>query len=380
MSSERPSDGDTAGFSGSPAAGASAQAGGGRRGSVFGRHKWLTVLGVLVLVLVAGCSAFALYLNNALNNVSRVPLDQKVLPAASRPARVAQAGQAMNILIAGTDNGNSGQSVSQAVASGHWTPGEFRSDTMMIVHIDADRQHVYVVSIPRDSWVHIDGIGMSKINAAFSYGGPSLMVKTVEQLTNLRIDHLAMIDWAGFKDLTTALGGVRVYIPKTFYDTSQKRQWTKGWHVLEGKDALQYVRTRYNLPSNNGDFGRINRQQNFLRQVFHQTLSSGTLTNPVKLTGVLQAITSNLTVDEGFTSSDIRSLALQLRNLRSGDVTFMTAPLARNPYGTSPDGESIVLLNKRRCAQLWDAMRVDKVQSYLKRHPGSLLPGKKQVD
>jgi LCP family protein required for cell wall assembly len=356
------------------------QPGSHRTPGFFARHKAFTVLGVLALALAAGCSAFALYLNSTLSNVSQVKYDKEVLKEFERPKRVPKAAEALNILLAGTDNGSSGTTLSDAVASGDWDPGEFRSDTLMVVHFDASREHVHVVSIPRDAWLPIDGIGMSKINAAFAYGGPSLMVKTVEQMTDLRIDHLAMIDWQGFRDLTTALGGVRVYIPQTFYDSSQKREWTKGSHLLAGQDALAYVRTRFDLPSENGDFGRINRQQNFLREVLHDTLSSGTLANPIKLTNVLRAVTNNLTVDEDFTPADMRTLALQLRGLNSDDVTFMTTPLAKNPYGTAPNGESIVRLNKEEGAALWRSMRQDNMQRYLDKYGGNLLPPEKKVN
>lgn len=348
------------------------------RHGLFARHKALTALVVLVLVLAAGCSGFALYLNSQLGNVDRVTYDKEVLPEKERPTREPQAGEALNVLLAGTDNGTSDLTLSEAVDAGEWEPGEFRSDTMMVVHLDADREHVYVVSIPRDTWLHIDGIGMSKINAAFSEGGPSLMVRTVEQFTDLRIDHLAMIDWDGFKDLTTALGGVQVYIPKTFYDQSQHREWTKGYHLLAGKDALQYVRTRYGLPE--GDFDRIDRQQNFLRQVMEDSLSSGTLTNPGRLANVLKAITNNLTVDEDFSTGEMRSLALELRDIRSGDVTFLTVPRAKDAYVTSPDGQSIVRLNEREAQALWQAMRTDDMQSYLDEYGGSVLPDPKHVN
>ena len=344
---------------------------------LLARHKALTALVALVLVLAAGCSGFALYLNSQLGNVDRVTYDKQVLPEKERPTRKPEAGEALNILLAGTDNGTSDLTLSEAVASGEWQPNVFRSDTMMVVHLDADREHVYVVSIPRDTWLHIDGLGMSKINAAFSYGGPSLMVRTVEQFTDLRIDHLAMIDWDGFKDLTTALGGVQVYIPETFYDDSQNREWTKGYHLLAGKDALQYVRTRYGLPE--GDFDRINRQQNFLRQVMQDTLSSGTLSNPWRLTSVLKAITNNLTVDEEFSTADMKSLALELRDIRAGDVTFLTLPRAKDAYATAPDGESIIRLNKREAEALWHAMRTDDMESYLSEYGGSVLPDEKHV-
>ena len=102
---------------------------------------------------------------------------------------------------------------------GKWTPFEHRSDTMMIAHIPADRKSVQLVSIPRDTWVKIDGYpysnGHGKINAAFAFGGPKLARgRRSSELTGIHIDHLAIIDWAGFKDLTTALGGIKRLHPR----------------------------------------------------------------------------------------------------------------------------------------------------------------------
>ena len=113
----------------------------------------------------------------------------------------------LNILLLGADHGQVGQSVAEDLEDGKWTPGQHLSDTIMVLHIPADRKSVQLVSIPRDTWVTIDGYpadgGHGKINAAFSYGGPELAYKTVEQLTGLKIDHVAIIDWVGFRDLTT---------------------------------------------------------------------------------------------------------------------------------------------------------------------------------
>jgi hypothetical protein len=106
---------------------------------------------------------------------------------------------------------------------------------------------------------------------------------------------MAVIDYAGFNDLTTAIGGVDVYIPETVEDTQQDVTWEQGWTHLEGERALQYVRTRHGLLE--GDFDRIDRQQNFLRAVLHKTLADGTIGNPFKLTDVLSAISTHLAVD-----------------------------------------------------------------------------------
>ena len=329
----------------------------------FRRH-WIlcSVMSVVAIGLIAGGS-WLLYLNNMLGNVDRVAV---TVDESNRPPPTH--GQELNILLAGADNGP-GPSIAQDVASGNWDPGEHRSDTIMILHIPADRSTAYLVSIPRDSYVKIyDSSGnyayKDKINSAFSVYGPSGYLSTIEHLTGLRMDHLAIIDWKGFKDLSEALGGVKVYIPHTFYDSSQKITWTKGEHDLEGKQALQYVRTRYGLTS--GDFGRIARQQNFLRSMMGELLSEGTMTNPLKLTSALRAITDNLTVDDAWSGSGIRDLALQLRDIRTNDVTFLTAPTAG--YSTTDAGASVVLLNKPQCDVLWKAIANDNIDHYLKKY------------
>jgi LCP family protein required for cell wall assembly len=338
----------------------------------FSRHRALVALVALVALLLAGCGGWLYYLNSQLGNVQRVDAS----PKGHRPPKTETG--ALNILLGGSDNGADGSSISEDVKNNTWVPGEHRSDTIMILHITEDHQHAYLISIPRDSYVDIvdeNGKvrGKDKINAAFSLYGPAGYVATIEHLTGLRMDHLAIIDWHGFKDLTTALGGVTVYIPETFYDDSQKITWTKGYQNLEGKLALQYVRTRHGLPG--GDFDRIKRQQNFLRELMKKTLSDGTMSNPIKLTNVLKAITSNLTVDDEFSSGEMRSLALSMRGLSSDDVTFLTAPWSG--YGTTSDGQSIVELNKKECKALWKAIGSDNIQAYIDKYGGDTL-GKAQ--
>lgn len=347
-----------------------------RRGFISS-HKALTALVAIFLVLAASGGGYLWYLNSLVGNIKRV----SVPSLHANPAKSGNETQyPLNILLLGADHGAVGQSVAQDLADGKWTPWKHLSDTIMLVHIPADRKTVQVVSIPRDTWTKIDGYpygnGHGKINAAFSFGGPSLAVKTVEQLTNITIDHVGIIDWVGFKDLTTALGGVRVYIPKTFYDSSQRITWHKGWQTLEGERALQYVRTRHGLA--NGDFDRIKRQQNFLRETMAQVLSKGTTRNPIQFAKVVKVITSNLTVDDTWDNSEIRSLAWSLRNVSAGDVQFATAPLGR--YDTTPDGQSIVRLAPKQSQALFRAVKDDKLQSYFKKYPGAKLPVTKKVN
>ncbi|MDQ4085940.1 MAG: LCP family protein [Actinomycetota bacterium] len=339
----------------------------------FYRGGAAMIFAALAVLLVGACASLAVYYNAQLGDVDRI---SALSDDRSRPREVeGKAAGAMNILLMGTDNGGQGHSIKQELADGEWTPGSFRSDTMMILHITADHDGAYLVSIPRDSYVKIPGHGHDKINAAFSYGGPLLTQRTVEELTNVRIDHLAMIDWASFKDLTTALGGVQVTIPETFTDTHNDITWHAGKYNLEGAKALQYVRTRYGLEE--GDFGRIERQQNFLRAMLHKMLSQGTVSNPVKLTNVLEVLTDNLTVDENFSPGEMRDLALSLRDLRGKDVEYLTTPLAS--YDTV-DGQSVVRLEKKESKALFAAVRHDRIESYLREYGGVRLPDPKSVN
>ncbi len=353
-----------------------------KRKGIFRRHKALTALGVLICLAALVVAGGVFYLNHKLDQIDRVPI---AIPEVDRPQPAptpeGKSHRPLNILIAGADNGP-GPSIAAAMKSGKWDPGAHRSDTIMILHITADRDHAYLVSIPRDSYVEIyDGKGHStgkhKINSAFSLYGPAGYVSTIEHLTNVRMDHLAIIDWNGFKDLTNALGGVTVYIPKTVHDSSQNVTWHKGYQHLNGAKALKYVRTRHGLP--NGDFDRMRRQQNFLRTMMGKTLDEG-MTSPTKLPGLLDAVTKNLTVDDDWSNGDLRSLALSLRGMRTDDVTFLSVPLAKD-WNEQVEGEgSVVLLDTQACNRLWTALRDGGMQKYVDDHSAETLGSKKTVN
>jgi anionic cell wall polymer biosynthesis LytR-Cps2A-Psr (LCP) family protein len=200
-------------------------------------------------------------------------------------------------------------------------------------------------------------------------------LRTIETLSGVRLNHLAVIDYAGFNDLTSAIGGVDVYIPETVEDTQQDVTWEQGWTHLEGERALQYVRTRHGLLE--GDFDRIDRQQNFLRAVLRKTLADGTIGNPFKLTDVLSAISTNLAVDGDWSTKDIRSLAISLRGIDASKVRFMTLPLLR--YQDIPGVGSSNIIDTQAARLLWKAVLDDKVAPYLKKHPQDELPDPKDV-
>jgi LCP family protein required for cell wall assembly len=346
-----------------------------RRG--FVRRHWVMTSLIVALVLVAGSAGgYWYWINHELSSVKRVyvgTIDHNVHPAGQPHEK----DRALNILLLGADNGRDTQSVSDDLKDGHWTKFTHRSDTLMIAHIPADRKSVQLVSIPRDTWVKIKGYpyagGYGKINAAFAYGGPSLAVQTVQQLTGIQIDHMAIIDWAGFKDLSTAVNGVRVYIPRTFYDDSQRLWWRKGWHTFEGQEALAYVRTRHGLA--NGDFDRIARQQNFIRATMSKVLAQDH--NPMAVTRIVRVMTRYLTIDKGWDNGEIINLALSLRNVKDQDVQFLTAPLGT--YAMSADGQSIVRLDPKQSRELFRDIKTDHISKYLHKYPDAVLKGKKSV-
>jgi LCP family protein required for cell wall assembly len=345
------------------------------------RHRKL-IVGVLsfVLIVVGAGASYAYLLNSKFGNIAKV----KTSGLKNRPDP--DKGKALNIMLLGSDKGKAipgepaDTTLAQDAKAAKWPSGKYRSDTLMVVHISANRKRVYLVSIPRDTAAMLYNAKgaaehQEKINAAFSYYGPNGTISTVEHLTNVRMRHLAIIDWAGFKDLSRAVGGVPVYIPKPFYDPSQKIQWNAGNQTLEGKKALAYVRTRYGLQ--NGDFDRIARQQNFLRAMMKKMLAKGTLRNPLKLTRTLSALTQNLTVDAEWDSGDMRALALSLRGTDAKDVTFLTAPVAGTE--TVPGLGSIVRLDEVKARQLFRAMKRDAMGDYVKEHPDDVLKNDKEI-
>ncbi|HKE52399.1 MAG TPA: LCP family protein [Actinomycetes bacterium] len=331
-----------------------------------GRRRRVLIVVLVGLLALSACTVGgAWWLSERYaGQVQRIPRVFDPIPEQERPDKqLGEAGKALNFLLAGTDRRSDLATTGEEALAPAWVPGQQRSDTIILVHLTADRKNAYVISFPRDSWVDIPGHGLDKINDAFSLGGPTLYVRTLEHLTGIRIDHLAIIDWDGFIELTDALGGVDVTIPQTTYDFHNHRTWEAGTYHLYGKDALDYVRQRYGLPR--GDFDRVQRQQNFLREIMRETLNSGTLSNPLRLARVLDAVTKTVSVDDTMSNADLRGLALSLRGIQQGNVVFMTAPISGTGYEGSA---SVVYLDEQRAQRLYDAIKNDDVDSYLAKY------------
>jgi LCP family protein required for cell wall assembly len=236
----------------------------------------------------------------------------------------------------------------------------------MLMHVAADRRTAAFVSIPRDSWVAVPDRGPDTISSAYAAGGPTLLVRTVEQLTALRIDHFALMDFAGFKDITDAVGGIDVRIAKATGDN--RGSFPAGLNHLDGDQALVYVRQRYNLPG--GDLDRVRRQQNVIKALMAKAASRGLLSSPTGTLKLADSVARAVSVDDSLDNGDLRSLVLSLRGLRPAGVKFLTAPVS----GLGREGkQSVVRLDGTRSAELWQAVARDDVAGYVAAHPDDAL-------
>ena len=313
----------------------------------------LIVVAVLTSIIIAVIGTYAFTLSRTFDEGTE-KIEEVFPEEATRPAAPeGPAASAQNILLLGSDTRGELAEDLDALR------GQ-RSDTVMVLHIPADRSHAYVMSIMRDSWVDIPGRGKAKVNAALAYGGVPLVVQTVESLISARIDHVAIIDFEGFKGVTDALGGVEIENPIPFSPTHLKGAYfPQGPQTLNGEEALAFVRERYAFAD--GDFQRARNQQIYIKAVMKKVLSANTLTDPGRLSATVGAIAPYLKVDEGLNSSYVGQLGLELRSIRSEDITFFTAPTAGT--GTA-GGQSIVNLDWSRMPLLQEAFRTDTLGSY----------------
>jgi LCP family protein required for cell wall assembly len=315
-----------------------------------GTKKAFIAVGTLLLVLVVAVAAIGLGIRHSINTqIRHVP---SAVPSTSTGPQSEQSGgdtEQMNFLVLGSDSRQSGGDPTD------WEYGAQRSDVMMLIQITGDRTGVNVMSIPRDSWVPIPDHGTAKINAAFSYGGAPLTIQTVQQLTGVAIDHFAVVDFTSFQEITDELGGVTI-------------NTADGPQQMDGDQALKFVRERYSLPS--GDFDRVRRQQAWIQAIMSRMFDKDVLTSPTQLSSLVSILLEHSAVDEDLDFDSLVSLGLSLRDLDSQGVRFMTAPYTGT--GTSDDGQSIVLLDDARLAELMEAWRQDDVGDYLASHGGSV--------
>ncbi|MEV7782618.1 LCP family protein [Kitasatospora sp. NPDC088351] len=293
--------------------------------------KWTAGIGAMVLA--AGCGG-AYYVYQHLNsNITAVKVQ-----LGSEEERPKAAGDALNILVLGTDSREGlGREYGDEGSAGH-------ADTTLLFHVAKDRSNATVISIPRDLMVpipecqsgdgkKIPGSTRAMFNTSLGQDGrdPGCSWKTVEKVTGIRVDHFVMVNFEAVKTLSAAVGGVEVCAAKDINDPDSHLKMSKGRHVVQGDEALAFVRTRHAVGLG-GDLTRIPLQQQFISSMIRAVKSGDTLTNPAKLWKLADAATKALTVDSGIGSVDkLKDLALDVSKVDTKNITFATVPVLDDP-------------------------------------------------
>lgn len=294
-------------------------------------RRTLIVVGSVaaVLFVLAGAGAYALYTRFQQIDVIQVP-GADTETAANEP---------MSILLLGSDS-RSGRNAKARYGLDAGRDGE-RSDTTILLHISADRTNALAVSIPRDLWVEqpacatdTDGY-YAKFNNAFSAGGAACTRELVQQITGVHVNHVVVVDFAGFKDMVDAMGGVEVCLNNPIHDTDALLDLPAGTTVITGERALAFVRARKSV-GDGSDIGRIKRQQAFLSAAIRKVTSPSFLLNPAQVYGLLDTATSSLTVSQGLDGvMKMKDLADSVRNISPSDITFVTLPFTYREDGAN---------------------------------------------
>ena len=310
------------------------------------------LIGVAV-VLVVAMGAGLLYaatidrsLTKNLNRGVELPTDESSL----RPPKEAQETGTLNYVLLGSDSRDPGNE------------GNGRSDTILVVHLNAKRDKAYIISFPRDMWVNVPGYGRNKINAAFAFGGAPLAVRTLEELTDVRMDHVVLIDFEGFIRLTEDLRGVTVTNKNAF--SAHGFDYPEGKITIAGEEALWFVRERKQLPG--GDLDRAENQRNVIKAIVQKGLSVQVLSDPGTFITFVGNVAKHLTVDNDLSDGEIRRTALSLR-LTGKDIELLQAPISG--FDMTGNGQSIDVVDTAKMAELAQAMKKDKLSEYVKKYP-----------
>ena len=309
------------------------------------------------IVVLGGTGAGYLYFK--LNgNIKSVDIDQVL--GSERPAKVDNGSQ--NILVLGSDT----RSGSNKKLGGGTDDGSARSDTAMVIHVYQGHKKATVVSIPRDTLIdrpectdtdgkEHDAASDVMFNSAYTTGGAPCAVKTVESMTDIRMDHYMEVDFSGFEKLVDELGGVTVTTTKNIKDTDSHLDLKAGPHELTGAQALGLVRTRHGV-GDGSDLGRIQLQQAFIKALVKQVKSVGVLTSPKKLYDLANTATKAVTTDSDLGSvNSLVSFASGLQHISPSDMTMVTMPVRYDPANPNR-----VIVQETKAKQIWTALENDR--------------------
>ncbi|WP_328780423.1 LCP family protein [Streptomyces canus] len=309
------------------------------------------------IVVLGGTGAGYLYFK--LNgNIKSVDIDQVL--GSERPTKVDNGSE--NILVLGSDT----RSGSNKELGGGTDDGSARSDTAMIIHVYEGHKKATVVSIPRDTLIdrpectdtdgkEHDAASDVMFNSAYTTGGATCAVKTVESMTDIRMDHYLEVDFSGFEKLVDELGGVTVTTTKDIKDTDSHLDLKAGPHELTGAQALGLVRTRHGV-GDGSDLGRIQLQQAFIKALVKQVKSVGVLTSPKKLYDLANTATKAVTTDSDLGSvNSLVSFAGGLKHISPSDMTMVTMPVRYDPANLNR-----VIVQETKAKQIWTALENDR--------------------
>ncbi|MEW1818268.1 LCP family protein [Streptomyces diastaticus] len=349
-----------------PGRAASRRAGGrkgrGQKQKKGGKKKVLLWTGgVLAFVMVALAASAYAYLEHLKDNINSVADDGAGTGGFSKD-------RAINVLLIGTDkrSGEGNEGYGDKDSPGH-------ADTTFILHVSKDRSNATALSIPRDlitdipdcptqqedgTETVIPGQQNTKFNESLgqSERTPSCTMRTVTELTGIKMDHFMVADFNAVKTLSTAVGGVEVCLAKDIDDPDSHLKLSKGTHTIEGEEALAFVRTRHSVGFG-GDLSRIEIQQQFLSSLMRKLSSNDTLTSPTKMFSLAEAGTKALTVDSTLADiSKLRDLGMELGKLDPKNLTFTTIPVVDNPAETV---KATVVLDERKAQTVFQMVRED---------------------
>ncbi len=340
------------------------------------RRRWLrwTATGVSVVVLGAVAVGWAAY--EKLNgNITADNDTAAELARYERERPTALVRDAQNILLIGSDSRSGAGNKKYGRDS-----GTERSDTTILLHLAANRRSATAMSLPRDLMVDVPGCRrpdgtrtdpmFAMFNYAFEVGGSACTIRTVEKLTNIRVDHHMVVDFHGFKDMVDAVDGVEVCLREPIDDKAAKLRLPAGKVVLDGEQALGYVRARKSI-GNGSDTDRMDRQQKFLGALISKVRSDDVLLNPAKLYPVLDAATSSLTTDPGLASlRGLYDLVRGLRDIPTDSIQFLTVP--RTSYVLNANRDQLM---EPAAARLFKRLRADKPVVVAKEPPARPAQG-----
>ncbi|MFG3406443.1 LCP family protein [Streptomyces sp. NPDC048142] len=289
-----------------------------------------------------------------------------------------QGGHGMNLLLVGTDGRDT---ITEAERQKYRLGGApcHCTDTIMLVHLSADRQRASVVSLPRDSYAelpaHTDRTTGKrheshpvKLNAAYAEGGPTLTVRTVESMTGVKVDHYLEVDFTSFMKTVDAVGGVEICTARPMKDSYTGLDLPAGSHELDGGQALQYVRSRHVDVAS--DLGRMERQQKFVAALIKRATSSGVLLNPVRFQQVAASALGSVRADAGFGTEQMLALGKAMKDFRPASSEFTSVPIGDPGFPVKGIG-STVRWDEKKSRKLFQALREDKPLAPAKPKPAA---------